>query len=79
MRLFIVKTKLSKKDDQKISSVSGSVVEWVEEESYFFRLSKWQDKLLKYIENNPDFILPKSRKNEVVSFIKSGLKDLICK
>jgi methionyl-tRNA synthetase len=73
---FYSEDEIVKKDNQKISSVSGSEVEWVEEESYFFRLSKWQDKLLEYIENNPDFILPKSRKNEVVSFIKSGLKDL---
>ncbi len=60
----------------KISTVSGSKVEWVEEESFFFKLSKWQDKLLSHYENNPDFILPKSRKNEVVSFVKGGLKDL---
>ena len=64
------------KDGIKVSGSSGSTVEWIEEESYFFRLSKWQDKLLDYYEKNPDFILPKSRKNEVVSFVKSGLKDL---
>ena len=64
------------KDKKKISTVSGSEVEWVEEESYFFKLSKWQDSLLSYYENNPDFILPKSRKNEVISFVKNGLKDL---
>ena len=45
-------------------------------ESYFFRLSKWQKPLLEFYENNPDFILPESRKNEVISFVKSGLKDL---
>ena len=60
----------------KIAAISGSPVEWIEEESYFFKLSKWQDKLLEYYETNPDFISPKSRKNEVVSFVKSGLKDL---
>jgi len=64
------------KDGKKISKSSGSFVEWIEEESYFFRLSRWQDKLLDYYENNPDFISPKSRKNEVVSFVKSGLNDL---
>jgi methionyl-tRNA synthetase len=48
----------------------------MEEESYFFRLSKWQDTLLKYYEENPEFIAPTSRKNEVISFVKSGLKDL---
>ena len=63
-------------NNKKISTTSGSEVEWVEEESYFFRLSKWQDKLLEYYQNNPDFILPKSKKNEVLSFVKNGLKDL---
>jgi len=60
----------------KKASLSGSPVEWIEEESYFFRLSKWQDKLLDYFEKNPKFISPKARKNEVISFVKSGLKDL---
>ena len=64
------------KKDLKVSISSGSKVEWVEEESYFFKLSKWQNKLIEYYEKNPDFILPKSRNNEVVSFVKSGLKDL---
>ncbi|NTF31773.1 methionine--tRNA ligase [Rhizobium skierniewicense] len=54
----------------------GSPVEWVEEESYFFKLSEYQDKLLKLYEDNPDFIGPAERRNEVVSFVKSGLKDL---
>jgi len=54
----------------------GSPVEWVEEESYFFKLSNYGDKLLAHIEKNPDFILPKQRRNEVVSFIKSGLRDI---
>jgi methionyl-tRNA synthetase len=64
------------KDGNKMATASGSLVEWIEEESYFFRLSKWQDKLLKYYEKNSDFISPKSRKNEVISFVKSGLRDL---
>ncbi|RYE06324.1 MAG: methionine--tRNA ligase [Rickettsiaceae bacterium] len=55
---------------------TGAPVEWIEEPSYFFALSKWQDKLLDFYENNPDFIKPKSRYNEVVSFVKSGLTDL---
>ncbi len=63
-------------DGLKKSISSGSSVEWVEEESYFFKLSKWQKPLLKYYENNPNFILPNSRKNEVVNFVRSGLKDL---
>ena len=61
---------------KKIAKSSKSKVEWIEEESYFFRLSKWQKPLLEFYENNPDFILPESRKNEVISFVKSGLKDL---
>ena len=64
------------KNGIKVSKMSGSVVEWIEEESYFFRLSKWQDKLLDYYEMNPDFVSPKSRKNEVINFVKGGLKDL---
>ena len=60
----------------KISKSSGSPVEWVEEESYFFRLSAWTEKLLDHYKNNKEFILPASRKNEVVSFVEKGLKDL---
>ncbi len=55
---------------------SGAEVEWVEEPSYFFDLSKWQDRLLAFYDENPDFIAPASRRNEVVSFVKGGLKDL---
>ncbi len=54
----------------------GTPVEWVEEESYFFRLSSYQDKLLALYAAQPDFIGPDSRKNEVISFVKSGLRDL---
>ncbi len=54
----------------------GTPVEWVEEESYFFRLSAYEERLLKLYEEQPDFIGPVERKNEVVSFVKSGLKDL---
>ncbi|MFJ6323779.1 MULTISPECIES: methionine--tRNA ligase [unclassified Rhizobium] len=54
----------------------GTPVEWVQEESYFFKLSEYQDKLLKHYEENPDFIGPAERRNEVISFVKSGLKDL---
>ena len=63
-------------NNNKISKVSGSKVEWVEEESYFFKLSTWQDKLLKFYSDNPNFILPISRRNEVIEFVKKGLKDL---
>ncbi len=60
----------------KVSKLSGSKVEWVEEESYFFKLSAWSQKLLKYYKDNPNFILPVSRNNEVVKFVEKGLKDL---
>ena len=73
---FYSEDEIIDKDGKKISEDSGSLVEWIEEESYFFRLSKWQDKLLDYFEKNPEFISPKSRKNEVVNFVKGGLKDL---
>ena len=54
----------------------GTPVEWVDEESYFFRLSAYGDRLLEIYENQPDFILPSSRRNEIVSFVKRGLNDL---
>ena len=63
-------------DGRKIAISSKSPVEWIEEESYFFRLSKWEKPLLKYYEDNPDFIYPESRRNEVISFVRGGLKDL---
>ena len=61
---------------KKRSISSKSFVEWVDEESYFFKLSKWEKPLLKHYMDNPDFISPVSRKNEVISFVKGGLKDL---
>ncbi|MFL2902058.1 MAG: methionine--tRNA ligase [Candidatus Pelagibacter sp.] len=73
---FYTEDEIEEVQGKKISITSKSPVEWMDEESYFFRLSKWEKKLLDYYEKNPDFILPKSRKNEVISFVKSGLKDL---
>jgi methionyl-tRNA synthetase len=55
---------------------TGAPVEWVKEPSWFFRLSAWQDRLLAFYAANPDFIAPESRRNEVISFVKSGLEDL---
>tara|TARA_B100001989_G_scaffold250505_1_gene227771 strand:+ start:187 stop:1725 length:1539 start_codon:yes stop_codon:yes gene_type:complete len=63
-------------DGQRVSKTSGSKVEWVEEKSYFFKLSSWEKKLLDFYKTNPNFISPHSRKNEVVNFVKKGLKDL---
>jgi methionyl-tRNA synthetase len=62
--------------DGKKRAPSGAEVEWVEEPSYFFRLSAWQEKLLDFYAKNPDFIAPESRRNEVLSFVKGGLNDL---
>ena len=56
--------------------LQGTPVEWVEEESYFFRLSAYQDKLLALYANDPNYVLPKERLNEVASFVRGGLKDL---
>ncbi len=55
---------------------TGAEVEWLEEENYFFRLSAWQDRLLAFYEENPDAVAPRGRRNEVISFVKGGLKDL---
>jgi methionyl-tRNA synthetase len=55
---------------------SGAEVEWLEEENYFFRLSAWQDRLLAWYEANPEGVAPRSRRNEVISFVKGGLNDL---
>ncbi|SCB32592.1 methionyl-tRNA synthetase [Bradyrhizobium shewense] len=63
-------------DDGVRLGPQGTPVEWVEEKSYFFRLSAYQDKLLKLYADQPDFIGPDSRKNEVVSFVRGGLRDL---
>ena len=73
---FYNEDEIEEKDGIKIATSSNSSVEWIEEESYFFKLSKWQNYLLEYYEKNPDFISPKARRNEVISFVKSGLKDL---
>ena len=55
---------------------TGAPVEWVQEPSYFFKLSVFQEKLLEFYDNHPDAVGPTSRRNEVISFVKSGLKDL---
>jgi len=54
----------------------GRTTSIIKEESYFFKLSKYEDRLLKHYEDNPDFILPRSRANEVINFVKGGLRDL---
>ncbi|HTE19791.1 MAG TPA: methionine--tRNA ligase, partial [Armatimonadota bacterium] len=66
---------LTERDGAKYAP-TGAPVEWVREPSYFFRLSKWQGWLLRFYEDNPDFIAPQSRRNEVMSFVRAGLQDL---
>ncbi len=73
---FYNEDEIEEVNGKKIAISSKSSVEWIDEESYFFRLSKWQKPLLEYYKNNPNFIQPESRKNEVISFVESGLKDL---
>ncbi len=73
---FYNEDEIEENNGKKIAISSKSLVEWVDEESFFFRLSKWEKPLLNFYEKNPQFISPESRKNEVISFVKSGLKDL---
>jgi methionyl-tRNA synthetase len=73
---FYGEDELTKGPDGTFIAPTGAPVEWVEEPSYFFRLSKWAEPLLKLYEDNPGFIAPDSRRNEVISFVKGGLKDL---
>ena len=73
---FYNEDEIEEVNGKKISISSKSPVEWIEEESFFFRLSKWEKPLLEYYQANPDFIFPESRRNEVINFVKSGLKDL---
>ena len=73
---FYDEDEIENKNGKKISKSSGSPVEWLEEESYFFKLSAWTKKLLEFYKKNPNFILPTSRKNEVIKFVERGLKDL---
>ena len=55
---------------------SGAPVEWVEEESYFFKLSAYAERLLAYYEAHPEFVTPETYRNEIVAFVKRGLADL---
>lgn len=73
---FFDESELTEGEGGKRLAPSGAPVEWVEEESYFFRLSAYQDKLIDLYTRNPNFIQPKTRYNEVMSFVKSGLRDL---
>ncbi|MEO8558538.1 MAG: methionine--tRNA ligase [Rhodospirillales bacterium] len=73
---FFGEGELTKGEGGKFFAPSGAPVEWVEEPSYFFKLSAYTDKLLVYYDEHPDFILPHYRRNEIVNFVKQGLTDL---
>lgn len=75
---YAVRDEAFYKEDELVDgkAPSGAPVEWVEEASYFFRLSAFTDKLLAYYAQHPTFVIPKSRYNEVISFVKQGLEDL---
>ena len=70
---FFGEDELTKGEGGKLFAPSGAEVEWVEEPSYFFKLSAYTDKLLKLYTDNPGFIQPDYRRNEIVNFVKQGL------
>jgi methionyl-tRNA synthetase len=73
---FFVESEIALVDGTRIAVETGTPVTWTEEQTYFFRLSAYADKLLAHYEANPDFIAPEVRRNEVVSFVSGGLRDL---
>jgi methionyl-tRNA synthetase len=73
---FYDESELTTRPDGSKVAPSGAPVEWVREPSYFFNLSTWQDALLKHYEDHPEFIAPSSRRSEVISFVRGGLRDL---
>jgi methionyl-tRNA synthetase len=73
---FFVESETALVDGTRIAVETGTPVTWTEEQTYFFRLSAYADKLLAHYDANPDFIAPEVRRNEVVSFVSGGLRDL---
>ncbi|MFQ5533237.1 MAG: methionine--tRNA ligase [Sphingomonadales bacterium] len=73
---FYAESELIKGANGEKLAPSGAPVEWVEEPSYFFRLSQWAEPLLEFYEKHPDFVGPETRRNEVISFVRGGLRDL---
>jgi methionyl-tRNA synthetase len=73
---YYAEDETEQRDGKRYAISSGAECTWMEEESYFFKLSAWGDKLLEFYAKNPDFIGPESSRNEVIAFVKSGLKDL---
>ena len=73
---FYKESETEVRDGQRYETQNGTPVEWTEEETYFFRLSAYAERLLAHYEANPDFILPAERRNEIVNFVRQGLEDL---
>src|SRR5271154_2115862 len=73
---FFDESELTKNADGQRFAPSGAPVEWVEEESYYFKLSAYQEKLLAHYRAHPEFIVPEAYRNEIVSFVERGLNDL---
>jgi methionyl-tRNA synthetase len=73
---FFVESETALVDGTRVAVETGTPVTWTEEETYFFRLSAYAEKLLAHYDANPDFIAPEVRRNEVVSFVSGGLRDL---
>jgi methionyl-tRNA synthetase len=73
---FFVESETQLVDGTRIAVETGTPVTWTEEQTYFFRLSAYADKLLAHYDANPDFIAPEVRRNEVISFVSGGLRDL---
>ena len=73
---FYAESELINNDKGEKIAPTGAEVEWLEEPSYFFKLSAWQERLLAFYKKNPEFILPLTRRNEVISFVEGGLQDL---
>ena len=73
---YYAEDEIEERDDRRFSLKTGTPVEWVEEESYFFKLSAYAGKLLELYEKRPDFIVPEHYRNEIVAFVKRGLNDL---
>lgn len=73
---YYAESETEMRDGVRVNTKTGTPVEWVEEESYFFKLSAYQQKLLDLYAKDPDYVLPKERLNEVASFVKGGLQDL---
>lgn len=73
---FWTERQLEEENGEKVCPDCRRPVEWVEEESYFFKMGKYADRLLEHIESHPEFIEPESRRNEMINFIENGLDDL---